>query len=71
MCGTKTQPATAIDSVLFADAVANFECRLVGEHEAGDHIIFVGQVVSAHVNQDGDVRRLYTLGNERLGGVTV
>jgi flavin reductase (DIM6/NTAB) family NADH-FMN oxidoreductase RutF len=71
MCGTKTQPATAIDSVLFADAVANFECRLVGEQEAGDHIIFIGQVVAAHMNQDGDVRRLYTLGNERLGGVTV
>jgi flavin reductase (DIM6/NTAB) family NADH-FMN oxidoreductase RutF len=71
MCRTQTQPAMVIDSLLLADAVANFECKLVSEHEAGDHIIFLGQVVAAHMNQDPEVRRLYTLGNERLGGVTV
>jgi flavin reductase (DIM6/NTAB) family NADH-FMN oxidoreductase RutF len=68
-CGTKTQPATEIDSVLLADAVANFECKLESEHETGDHIIFVGRVVAAHVNQDPTVRRLYTLGNEQMGPV--
>ena len=68
-CGTKTQPASVIDSVLLTDAVANFECRLVSEHEAGDHIIFVGEIVAAHLNPDAAVRRLYTLGSERLGGV--
>ncbi len=67
--GTNTQPATKIDGVLFADAVANFECELVSEHETGDHIIFVGRVVAAHVNQDATLGRLYSLGNERLGGV--
>jgi len=67
-CGTKTQPATGIDSVLLADAVANFECKLAGELETGDHIILVGRVVASHMHQDPAVRRLYSLGNEQLGG---
>lgn len=68
-CGTKTQPATKIDSVLLADAVANFECELESEHATGDHIIFVGRIVATHVHQDPGVRRLYTLGQERMGPV--
>lgn len=68
-CGTRTQPATRIDSVLLADAVANFECTLESEHEAGDHVIFVGRVVAAHVHQDTSVRRIYALGNEQMSAV--
>lgn len=67
--GVKTQPASVIDSVLLADAVANFECKLVSELETGDHVVFVGQVVGAHANEDRSVRRLYSLGDDRLGGV--
>ena len=67
--GTATQPATKIDCRVLSDAVANFECRLVSEHETGDHIIFVGEVIASHVNEDKSVRRLYSLGNEKLGGV--
>ena len=68
--GVKTQPATAIDGVLLADAVANFECKLVSEHPTGDHVIFVGEVVAAHMNRDASLGRLYSLGDDRLGGVT-
>jgi flavin reductase (DIM6/NTAB) family NADH-FMN oxidoreductase RutF len=67
--GTKTQPATQVDTVLLADAVANFECKLEGQFEAGDHFIFVGRVIAAHVNEEAGARRLYTLGHERLGGL--
>jgi len=67
--GAKTQPAREIDCVLLSDAVANFECRLVGEMETGDHVIFVGEVVCAHVNET-PLRRLYILGpGHRLGGL--
>ena len=69
-CATKTQPATKIDCVLLTDAVANFECRLVSEFEAGDHIIMVGEVVASHVNEDASLGRLYTLAHEQLGGLT-
>ena len=55
-----TVPANAIDCVLLADAVANFECKLAGEMGAGDHIIFLGEVVRAHRNE-ADLNRLYTV----------
>ena len=69
-CGSKTEPAEEIDCVLFADAVANFECVLESEVITGDHALFVGRVVAAHVNDDNTVRRLYTLGTGyQMGGV--
>ncbi|NIA22115.1 MAG: hypothetical protein GWP05_09185 [Anaerolineaceae bacterium] len=58
--GTSTSPAKVIDCVLMDDAVANFECRLVGEMETGDHVLFVGQVVCSHVNRR-TLNRLYTV----------
>lgn len=59
---TATQPAAKIDCVLLSDAAANFECVLEGELGTGDHAVFAGRVVAAHVNKDPAVRRLYTTG---------
>jgi len=68
--GTATQPATEVDCVLLSEAVANFECKLEHEIQTGDHVLFVGRVVAAHLNQDPSVRRLYTLSTgHKLGGV--
>jgi flavin reductase (DIM6/NTAB) family NADH-FMN oxidoreductase RutF len=60
-------PGASIDSVLVADAVANFECVLDGELLAGDHIIFTGRVVASHVNTS-TCRRLYTIETGRIFG---
>ena len=60
--GSKTQPGSRIDCVLLADAVANFECKVVGEMETGDHVIFVGEVICSHVNGN-ELDRLYTVGD--------
>lgn len=57
----ETESATTIDSVLLTHAVANFECMLESETRAGDHIIFVGKVVAAHMNTEPK-KRLYTVG---------
>ena len=66
----KTELAKAIDSVLLAEAVANFECTLESETVAGDHIIFVGKVVSSHTNTEPK-KRLYTVGpGHKLGSVS-
>jgi len=66
----KTEPAKAIDSVLLADAVANFECTLESETVAGDHIIFVGKIVCSHVNTEPK-KRLYTVGpGHKLGSAS-
>ena len=59
-CQCKTQPAEKIDSVLLSDAVANFECKLVSQTEAGDHIIFIGEIVCSHVNTESK-KRLYAI----------
>ena len=55
-----TEPAGEIDSVLLANAVANFECTLESQMPAGDHIIFVGKIVRSHVNTESK-KRLYTI----------
>jgi len=66
----KTLPAKKINSVLLADAVANFECTLESQISAGDHIIFVGRVVASHINTKPK-KRLYTVGSgHKLGPVS-
>ncbi|NIP26772.1 MAG: hypothetical protein GWN67_20825 [Phycisphaerae bacterium] len=66
----QTAPAKEIDSVLLADAVANFECTLESQVEAGDHIIFVGKIVCSHVNTEPK-KRLYTIGpGHKLGSAS-
>jgi len=63
----RTQPAKEIDSVILADAVANFECTLESQVPAGDHMIFIGNVVCSHMNSESR-KRLYTVGpGHKLG----
>jgi flavin reductase (DIM6/NTAB) family NADH-FMN oxidoreductase RutF len=57
----RTSRTKVIDSVLLNDAAANFECKLFSEIKAGDHIIFLGQVVASYVNTKTK-KRLYTIG---------
>ena len=65
----KTEPATEIDSLVLADAVANFECTLESQMVAGDHVIFVGKVVASHTNIEPK-KRLYTIApGHKLGSV--
>ncbi|MHC4148224.1 MAG: flavin reductase family protein [Planctomycetota bacterium] len=64
-----TEPAKVIDSVLLSDAVANFECTLESETDAGDHIIFLGKIVCSHTNTEPK-KRLYTIATgHKLGAV--
>lgn len=65
---TPVQLATEIDCVLLQDARANFECRVVGQHETGDHMIFSAEIVAAHVHED-PAPRLYVIGRRRFGGL--
>lgn len=67
--GSPTSPAAEIDCVLLDDAVANFECVLEADVETGDHALFVGRVVAAHVNDAEGLTRLYSLGGGALGEV--
>lgn len=70
--GTKLQAADKIDCELMSDAVANFELKKTGQLKTGDHIIFAGEIVCSHVNEQ-ELKRLYTVSADytQLSGVSV
>ena len=49
--GLKLAPAAEIETPLLEDAVYNLECKLHSEFETGDHILFVGEIVAAHLDE--------------------
>ena len=40
---------------LFEEAFAHLECRVVGKMEAGDHTVYLGEVVSANLRRPADI----------------
>jgi flavin reductase (DIM6/NTAB) family NADH-FMN oxidoreductase RutF len=40
---------------LFEEAFAHLECRVVGKMEAGDHTVYLGEVVSADLRRPADI----------------
>ena len=63
----KIEPAQKIDSVLLSGAVANFECELDSQTEAGDHIVFIGKIVCSHKNTEVKKRLYTTAPGHKLG----
>jgi flavin reductase (DIM6/NTAB) family NADH-FMN oxidoreductase RutF len=47
---------------LLTRALSWVECRVVGRHPAGDHVLYVGEVVGAGVNGEGQPFTLAELG---------
>jgi flavin reductase (DIM6/NTAB) family NADH-FMN oxidoreductase RutF len=56
--GLKLAPSAEIETPLLEGAVYNLECRLHSEFETGDHILFVGEVVAAHLDKDTGERMM-------------
>ena len=52
----------ATGTPILDEAVAAFECRVVGTHSAGDHTLFVGEVVGAAIPSEGEPLTLQALG---------
>lgn len=68
--GLATQKASRVKAPLIADAVANFECKLVKVIRPGDCPILFGKIVAAHMNRDARVKRLMVVGRDyRMGGM--
>jgi flavin reductase (DIM6/NTAB) family NADH-FMN oxidoreductase RutF len=40
---------------LFEEAFAYLECRVAGKLEAGDHTVYLGEVVTAHLRRPADI----------------
>jgi flavin reductase (DIM6/NTAB) family NADH-FMN oxidoreductase RutF len=55
----------ATGAPLLAGSVASLDCRLEATHEAGDHIVYVGEVVGLHLS-DGDPLLFYDRGYRGL-----
>jgi len=49
--GLTLVPAAKVKTPLLEGAVYNLECKLHGEFETGDHLLFVGEVVAAHLDE--------------------
>ncbi len=45
-----TVPAKHLKTPLIKDATVNFECKLISETPAGNHILFIGEVLASYVN---------------------
>lgn len=43
---------------IISDSLGFLECEVVGQIAAGDHTVFVGQVVGAGIHREGDVLEL-------------
>lgn len=50
-CGLKTLKARKVSAPLIEECIGNIECRLYSHFDAGDHTIFVGEVVAASVRE--------------------
>jgi flavin reductase (DIM6/NTAB) family NADH-FMN oxidoreductase RutF len=48
----ETESAKFVKCPLIKKATLNFECKLVKELEVGDHILFIGEVLAAHINKN-------------------
>jgi len=48
-CNLALLPAKTVDTPLLDKAFINFECRLMSITEAGDHSVFVGEILAAHM----------------------
>jgi flavin reductase (DIM6/NTAB) family NADH-FMN oxidoreductase RutF len=53
--GSPYIPGEATGAPLFDEAFAHLECRVVGKMEAGDHTVYLGEVVAASLERPADI----------------
>jgi flavin reductase (DIM6/NTAB) family NADH-FMN oxidoreductase RutF len=53
--GSPYTPGGITGAPLFDEAFAHVECRVVGKMEAGDHTVYLGEVVAASLRRPADI----------------
>jgi flavin reductase (DIM6/NTAB) family NADH-FMN oxidoreductase RutF len=48
----KLTSASKVKTPIIENALANLECKVIGEHPYGDYSLFVGEVVAYHYRED-------------------
>ncbi|MFC2079579.1 flavin reductase family protein [Candidatus Bipolaricaulota bacterium] len=64
-------PSTQIAPPLVEGCLSNLECKLISQHNAGDHTLYVGEVVAAHIEKEAREKTegMYYLGGELFGSI--
>jgi len=61
------QPEIGLNGApVLLETLARFECRPYGRHDAGDHVIFIGEVTHFEAAEDGDPLLFYRGGYRSL-----
>ena len=63
--GLTKEEAESVDCPRVKEALAYMECEVINEVDAGDHIIFIGNVVNSKVKKDG--KRLFQRAGDFIG----
>ncbi|MEM4487869.1 MAG: flavin reductase family protein [Desulfurococcaceae archaeon] len=45
-------PGSKVGTPLISNALANLECKVIGEHPYGDHVLFIGEVIAYRKKED-------------------
>lgn len=59
ICGLTTLKGKKVKAPIIKECIGHIECKLYSHHKAGDHTIFVGEVVAAAVREglfDGNLK---------------
>jgi len=65
--GLTPLPCRQVRAPGIQEAIANFECRVVRECDAGDHTIFLGEVVDVHENEAAaGKKKIMNIGNREF-----
>lgn len=57
-------PAKKVNAPLIKECLACLECRVVGEADAGDHTLFIAEVLEVH--EQGRGKKLFYEGNRKF-----
>lgn len=52
LTGVPHVPGPRTGAALLTTSLAGLECRTVATHPAGDHLLFIGEVIGMHVHRD-------------------
>jgi flavin reductase (DIM6/NTAB) family NADH-FMN oxidoreductase RutF len=58
----ETADGKATGAPILKDALSFFECKVIDQRKAGDHILFIGEVVNAGVLKEGNPLTLQEVG---------
>ncbi len=50
--GLTAMPSTHVKPPIIAECPVNLECKVVGFHHVGDHDLFIGEVLTEHIDEE-------------------